>query len=361
LIKVLEARGLVKRFGEVLALDGISFDLGESEIVSLLGPSGCGKTTTLRVIAGFEVPDEGVLRIAGKDVKNARPYQRNVGLVFQDYALFPHMTVEENISYGMRHRGVPRGSFSERTKRVLDLVKLDGFQNRRPGQLSGGEKQRVALARALVTEPEIMLLDEPLSNLDAKLRAELRIELKRILSRVGTSTIIVTHDQEEAMGLAGRVMVMNRGRIMQEGTPSEIYVRPNSRFVAEFIGRSNWFSATVNTVSPGKACCVAGEGIVLSVPAHDLSPGMEVEIGVRPEFMRINELHDADVDNALEGSVEYIDYLGPDIHVWIRLVQGPRILVNERNRAQRLHAIGSAVRITFTGSQCVVLPSVSRG
>jgi len=238
---VLELQHTTKRFGSIIAVDDVSFKVRGGQIISLLGPSGCGKTTTLRLIAGFETPESGSILIFGKDVKGTRPYERNVGLLFQDYALFPHMTVEENIRFGMHHRKMEKKLIPKRMSEMLDLVNLNGLQKRRPGQLSGGQQQRVALARALAIRPEVMLLDEPLSALDAKLRQELRVELKAILSAVNTTTIVVTHDQVEAMSLAERVIVMNRGKIIQQGTPTEIYANPQNKFVAEFIGRSNWF------------------------------------------------------------------------------------------------------------------------
>ena len=228
---VVELKKLEKKFGSVVAVSDVSFRVRQGQCVSLLGPSGCGKTTTLRMIAGFKSPDKGEVLIAGQNMRGVEPYDRNVALVFQDYALFPHMSVEENIAFGMRHRGFERRLIPDRTRSILKLVKLMGYEKRRPSQLSGGEQQRVALARSLVTEPAVPLLDEPLSNLDAKLRQELRLELKDILRSVGTTAIIVTHDQEEAISLADHIILMERGRIVQEGRPLEIYSAPQTRFV----------------------------------------------------------------------------------------------------------------------------------
>ena len=259
---------MTKRFGGLAAVDGVSLEVRRGQIVSLLGPSGCGKTTTLRLIAGFESPDEGTVLIGGVDVRGKRPYERNVGLLFQDYALFPHMTVEQNIAYGMRHRGIERSAIPRHTAEMLSLVKLDGFEKRWPNQLSGGQQQRVALARALATKPDVMLLDEPLSALDAKLRQELRSELKEILTSVGTTSIVVTHDQEEAMSMAERVIVQNRGRIIQQGTPYDIYARPTNEFVAEFVGRSNSFRGRLgDEVEPGLRTFETAEGFSLVVPS----------------------------------------------------------------------------------------------
>ncbi len=226
---VIEFREVVKRFGQTAAVDHVTFTVGAGETVSLLGPSGCGKTTTLRLISGFEEPDEGSIEIAGESMIGKRPYERNVGLLFQHYALFPHMTVAENVAYGLKHRGWPKAEIPGRVAEMLRLVQLEGFDTRRPGQMSGGQQQRVALARVLATKPKLVLLDEPLSALDAKLREELRLELKQILTAVGSTTIVVTHDQDEAMSLADRIIIMNRGRIEQQGTPDDIYMRGPGR------------------------------------------------------------------------------------------------------------------------------------
>ena len=226
---VLELSHVTKRFGDFAAVDDVSLTVDKGRILSLLGPSGCGKTTTLRMISGFEEPNGGSIFIAGQDMKGKRPYERNVGLLFQDYALFPHMSVVQNVGYGLKNRGYEKSRIPARIREMLELVKLVGFEDRRPAQLSGGQQQRVALARALAVSPEVVLLDEPLSALDAKLRQELRVELKEILSAVGATTIVVTHDQEEAMSLGDSVIVMSEGRIMQRGRPTEIYADPKTR------------------------------------------------------------------------------------------------------------------------------------
>ena len=249
-----------------------------------LGPSGCGKTTTLRLIAGFEDLDRGSIEIAGEAMNGKRPYERNVGLLFQHYALFPHMTVLENIAYGLKRRGWPKSELADRVAAMLRLVQLDGFESRYPWQMSGGQQQRVALA----TKPKLVLFDEPLSALDANMREELRTELKQILGSVGTTTIVVTHDQDEAMSLADRIVVMNRGRIEQDGTPDEIYARPKTHFVATFVGRANWLRGTI--ASPhvdGLAQFVTQAGSTLIVyPAPDAING-DGSVGIRPERMVI--------------------------------------------------------------------------
>src|SRR6516164_8702491 len=242
---VLELNGVSKRYGNTPAVVDVSFAVHSGQTFALLGPSGCGKTTILRMIAGFVEPDDGSLMLGGREMRGVRPHERNVGLVFQDYALIPHLTVEQNVAYGLRQRGVPRDAAAVRVGEMLALVRLANFADGRPSGLSGGQQQRVALARAMAVTPEVMLLDEPLSALDAKLRQELRSELKQILQAAHCTTLIVTHDQEEAMSLADEIIVMDRGRILQRGDAPAIYHAPLTRTVAEFIGRTNWFEGTL--------------------------------------------------------------------------------------------------------------------
>src|SRR5947209_13647912 len=252
----LALQDLTKRFGDAIAVDALSLAVEKGEFVSLLGPSGCGKTTTLQMIAGFVEPSAGTINLGGRDLTKIKPAARGLGIVFQSYALFPHMTAAENIAFGLEMRGVAK---TEQTKRVADalaLVGLAGFADRYPRRMSGGQQQRVALARALVIKPDVLLLDEPLSNLDAKLREEMQVELRAIQRTVGTTTILVTHDQGEAMALSDRIVVMNRGRVEQIARPTEIYQRPASAFVADFLGKINMLPATVaaGTASIGNAC-----------------------------------------------------------------------------------------------------------
>ena len=261
--------GLTKRFGEVLAVDSVDLEVRRGEFFTMLGPSGSGKTTTLRLIAGFERPDEGRVELAGNDVSREPPYARNVNTVFQDYALFPHMTVEENVAYGMRQRGVARGEIPGRVRKRLEEVRLAGFERRRPSQLSGGEQQRVALARALATEPDVLLLDEPLGALDLKLRQQLQIELKQIQKELGMTFVYVTHDQEEALTMSDRIAVFNEGRVEQVGAPAEMYEHPRTEFVAGFIGTSNVL------VRNGRTFTVRPEKIrVLPADAGEGEPGV---------------------------------------------------------------------------------------
>jgi putative spermidine/putrescine transport system ATP-binding protein/putrescine transport system ATP-binding protein len=347
---VLEFSNVNKRFGGELAVDNVSFQVGEGRIVSLLGPSGCGKTTTLRLIAGFEQPDGGDIRIRGESVARKRPYERNVGLVFQDYALFPHMTVEANIAFGMRERGVPQSEFAERTAKVLELVKMQGLQRRNPHQLSGGQQQRVALARALVTEPSLLLLDEPLSNLDAKLRESLRIELKQILRSAGITTIIVTHDQSEAMSMADHIIVMSKGRVMQRGSAEEIYSTPANRFVADFIGQSNWFNGQLQ----GNRF-VTDDGLTIAV--GDRAGAGAAELGIRPEriAVRTNGTRGWDGANVLGGKIETTEYLGPTIHHWVRLQSGRTVHAIVQNDGQCFARHGQDIHLEIRPEDCLVL------
>ena len=360
-MNVVEVKNATKQFGEVVAVSNSSFEVEKGQVVSLLGPSGCGKTTTLRLIAGFEDCDEGAIHILGEDMKGKRPYERNVGLLFQDYALFPHMTVEQNIAYGLKHRDFPSDQIPKRRAEMLELVRLTGFEDRRTSQLSGGEQQRVALARALAINPEVMLLDEPLSALDAKLRQELRVELKEILTTVGATTIVVTHDQEEAMSLAEHVIVMDRGVIMQRGTPTEIYARPNNKFVAEFIGRSNWFSGTLGAENSSGICSFdAGDGITLRVSKPELESSTGYEVCVRPERITAVDGEAAaagENENAVTGTVVDAAPLGADVHMFVDLPSGARMSVVEKNLGQSMRQAGATVTLKFGPDDCIIVPA----
>jgi ABC-type Fe3+/spermidine/putrescine transport system ATPase subunit len=363
-MKSLDLVDVTKRFGDVVALDGISFDVDQGHTVALLGPSGCGKTTTLRLIAGFEVPDKGTICIAGQDMRDHRAYERNVGLLFQDYALFPHMSVEENIAYGLRYRDRPNRSSASRVREMLALVKLSGLEKRRPSELSGGQQQRVALARALATNPTVILLDEPLSALDAKLRQELRVELKQIISAVGTTTIVVTHDQEEAMGLAEQIIVMDHGRIMQKGSPVDIYTRPANKFVAEFVGRSNWFQGELaDCLAPGRWRFRTTDGLTLSIAVDAAPPERRYEICVRPERIVLKASSGAQGSpadlNTLAGRIIDAAHLGPDVHHFVELPGGRRIATVEKHTGQALSHVGDAVIVTFRAEDAILVPDMS--
>ncbi|MCA6120163.1 ABC transporter ATP-binding protein [Bradyrhizobium sp. WSM 1738] len=360
-MSVLNLKDITKKYGELAAVDGISLDMERGKVLSLLGPSGCGKTTTLRIIAGFTSPDTGTVEIAGKDVGHLRPYERNVGLLFQDYALFPHMTVAENVAYGMRHRGTPTSEITTRVLRMLSLVQLTGMEARRPHQLSGGQQQRVALARALAIDPQILLLDEPLSALDAKLRLELRLELKEILRSVGATTIVVTHDQEEALTLGDEVVVMNAGKIAQRGTPTQIYEAPADKFVAEFVGRSNWFHASKRSQSTdGLTSYVADDGLEIRTRASRPDSEGGVDLCVRPEDIELvdgtaPESAPSPEHNVLAGVVLDVAPLGADVHVVIELPGKSRLLAIRKNVGRGSEILpGQSVRALFSASDVLV-------
>jgi len=300
----LQIEGLSKHFGPTVAVRDVSLDVRDGEFVVLLGPSGCGKTTTLRMIAGFITPTSGRVRLGGQDVTALAPWKRNAGMVFQSYALFPHLTVAQNVAFGLEMRRVPKAEIGPRTAEALRLVRLGGLSERLPRQLSGGQQQRVALARALATSPGLLLLDEPLSALDAKVRVHLRHEVKQLQRRLGVTTIMVTHDQEEALTMADRIVVMNRGAIEQIGAPLQIYREPASPFVADFIGVMNFVGGTV--VREGAVRLGATE---LACTTDGLAPGTDVTLAVRPEDLVVQEASGREL-NAFPGRVDALTFLG---------------------------------------------------
>ncbi|HDJ83699.1 MAG TPA: ABC transporter ATP-binding protein [Desulfurococcaceae archaeon] len=302
---------VTKRFGTVVAVDHVDLEVEHGELFTLLGPSGCGKTTTLRIIAGLEYPDEGEVYFDEENVTFLPPYRRNVGMVFQNWALWPHMTVFENIAYGLKLRKIPKDEIVKRVKEVLKLVRLEGLEDRYPTQLSGGQQQRVALARALVVQPRVLLLDEPLSNLDAKLRIRMREEIKRIQRDLRITAIYVTHDQEEAMSISDRIAIMNRGRILQIGKPEEIYRYPANLFVATFIGRSSAMTGIVKNIKNGYAEVAIGTQQLLAKIAtrHRVSINDKVVIVTKPEDVELYEK--ASIErNCLTGYIKAIHFLG---------------------------------------------------
>jgi len=307
---------LTKRFGEVVAVDRVSLEIEHGEFFTLLGPSGCGKTTFLRCIAGLELPDEGRVYFDGEDVTDVPPHRRDTGMVFQNYALWPHMNVFDNIAYGLKIRGLPKNEIRKRVEWALELVKLKGLEKRTPHQLSGGQQQRVALARAIVINPKVLLFDEPLSNLDAKLRLEMRAELRRLQKELGITTIYVTHDQEEAMSISDRLAIMKDGRIMQVGTPREVYDRPANFFVADFIGQSTFIEGTVvgEVSSPVYEVdtSVGRMRAVPSLPDASFSPGERVILAIRPENFSLECLGG---DNSMKVVVHHVAFLGKHLRV----------------------------------------------
>ncbi len=309
---------VTKRFGDVVAVDDVSLEVKEGELFTLLGPSGCGKTTTLRIIAGFELPDEGKVLFDSEEVTFKKPYERGCAMVFQNYALWPHMNVFDNVAYGLKMRKLPMSEIKKRVEEVLDLVGLRGLEDRFPLQLSGGQQQRVALARALVVEPKVLLLDEPLSNLDAKLRLRMREEVKKLQRRLGITTIYVTHDQEEAMSLSDRVAIMNRGRILQIGSPMEVYMSPRNLFVATFIGRSTILRGRVIESSDISVVLDAGGLRIEGYVAENirLEKGREAIAVMRPEDFSLEAEAES---NKLEGHVELAMFLGPFKQIRVRV------------------------------------------
>ncbi|WP_342642674.1 ABC transporter ATP-binding protein [Rhodoligotrophos ferricapiens] len=300
-----------KWYGRVLAVNGISLSVDRGEMVSFLGPSGCGKTTTLRMIAGLEEPDEGEITIRNTRVNNVPTYRRNIGMVFQNYALFPHMTVYQNIAFGLSMRKQPRSEIDRNVKDVMRLVRLDSQGDRLPSQLSGGQRQRVALARAIVTKPDVLLLDEPLGALDKKLREQMQIEIRSLQREVGITTIFVTHDQEEALTLSDRIVVMESGCIVQVGTPEQIYRQPATPFVSDFIGISNALKGRVETVeAPLAKVRLQGSGSLVTVPhAAGIAVGQEVSVLIRPENIVLSDLP-SEGFNVATGTVTHVIYTG---------------------------------------------------
>ena len=342
---------VMKRFGDHAAVDGASLSMQSGEIVALLGPSGCGKTTTLRLIAGFEQLDAGSIEIAGADIARLPPYRRDIGLVFQDYALFPHMSVAQNVNYGMVQRSVPKAEQDRRRDQLLRLTRLEGLDERRPTALSGGQQQRVALARALAISPKLLLLDEPLSNLDAKLRETLRIELRGILRAVGTTTLVVTHDQTEAIGLADRIALMNKGRIVQVGTAREIYEEPATRFVAEFIGQSIWFSGHLQQ-SRDRAEFVTDDGVVLPVKAP-ASLGPVVGLSIRPEHIHL-PARPADIGR-IPATVTHVEFFGAELIVSCRLDSGRVIRIPVRSDDEDIPVAETSIELGVSPDRCKVI------
>ena len=346
--------GVTKRFGDVVAVDDISLDILRGEFFSLLGPSGCGKTTTLRMIGGFEQPDEGAIELAGVNVAGLPPHRRDVNTVFQSYALFPHLNVFDNVAYGLRRRRLAKDQIPGQVGRILDLVDLPGFEGRRITQLSGGQQQRVALARALVNQPQVLLLDEPLGALDLKLRKQMQLELKGLQHEVGITFIYVTHDQEEAMTMSNRIAVMRDGRIEQVGPPEEVYERPATEFVASFLGASNLLDGTVGPPDGDFRTIELASGEKVRVPAAAIEgPERRIRLGVRPEKIRIGAMADASPangDNAIEGTVRDATFVGVSNVYTVATRDGHAVTVYAQNLGtsmDRLPAPGETVRLTW--------------
>ncbi|QFU18070.1 polyamine ABC transporter ATP-binding protein [Microvirga thermotolerans] len=361
-VPLIRVENVTKRFGEAIAVDHLSLDIFEGEFFCLLGPSGCGKTTLMRMIAGFEEPSEGRIALAGKSLAGVPPYRRPVNMMFQSYALFPHMSVEKNIAFGLKQDGLPKGEIAARVGEMLRLVQLEKLARRYPAQLSGGQRQRVALARALAKRPKVLLLDEPLGALDKKLREETQFELMDIQHELGMTFIVVTHDQEEAMTMADRIAVMDHGRIVQVATPGEIYEQPKTRFIAEFVGDVNILEGHVLGQEQGLwrvRSSAAAEPLTIDDPDEVLHQDQAVAIAVRPEKMAIQrDRPEAGSQNVLGGEVWDIGYLGDWTVYRVKLDSGAIIRVTRANRSRYVENPidwDERVYVTFAPDAAVIL------
>jgi putative spermidine/putrescine transport system ATP-binding protein len=353
---------LTKRFGPLLAVDNLDLELNQGELVAFLGPSGCGKTTTLRMIAGFEQADSGSIYLGGREVSSLPPERRDAGMVFQNYALFPHLTVFENVAFGLQMRKVPKAELRQRVDDILAKVQLTGMEKRYPRQLSGGQQQRTALARALVINPTVLLLDEPLANLDAKLREEMRFYIRNLQQEFGITTVYVTHDQAEALVLADRVAVMRGGVLQQVDLPEEIYLRPKNAWIASFVGIANLIQGTVIDQSDGIHVVETDLGHLRGISAQTLPPGMRVSVNVRPESLRIQvgaqdgETSDlVPTGNRLDGIVDDRAYLGNLADYRVRA--SGELVLRVQAEPYPVFKLGEQVALTFTPDQAWLIPA----
>ncbi|OEC03385.1 spermidine/putrescine ABC transporter ATP-binding protein [Lysinibacillus sphaericus] len=346
-MKNVKIENVSKQFGKVQGVKDLNLEIKTGEFFTFLGPSGCGKTTTLRMIAGFYYPTEGKIFFDDRDVTLLQPNKRNIGMVFQNYALFPHMTVDENIAFGLQVRKLSKQEITQKVDRIRGLVHLAQYGSRKINELSGGQQQRVALARALVIEPDILLLDEPLSNLDAKLREETRIEIKRIQSELGVTTIYVTHDQMEAMSMSDRIMVMDNGYVKQIGTPQEIYNRPVNRFVADFIGETNLIEATIFAINADEVQVKTKNGLVLTGRKQHSSPtlthmiGDNVFISIRPESVNLGP-----GENTLTGTITFVEFTGISVNYIVDFIEfSLKVMIINKNA--QLKNIGESITLNI--------------
>lgn len=357
--QIVRFEAVSKRFSGVPALEKLSLDIIRGEFFALLGPSGCGKTTLLRLLAGFEVPDDGRILLDGADVAAVPPYRRTANMMFQNYALFPHLTVENNVAFGLRQERLARAEINARVREALALFKIENLAGRKPDQLSGGQRQRVALARALVKRPKVFLLDEPLAALDKKLRAQMQFELKELQRSLGLTFVIVTHDQEEAMSMADRIGVMDKGRVVQIGSPAEIYEKPNSRWVAEFIGDVNLFEGKVTDLAGGGALVeTAALGCVRVASNAGAKVGERIFVAIRPEKLHVDRNPTPAVENSVGGTVSDIGYLG-DMSIYkIRLRSGAVVkaaVANSTRAPEQPIGVGEEVSLLFPPHACMAL------
>ncbi|NQW13061.1 MAG: ABC transporter ATP-binding protein [Rhodobacter sp.] len=359
-IPLIRFEGVTKKFGEFVAIENLSLSIYEREFFALLGPSGCGKTTLMRMLAGFETPTTGIITLDGRDIIGVPPNKRPVNMMFQSYALFPHLTVAENIAFGLKRSDMPKDQIAARVDEMLALVQLSKFGGRKPHQISGGQRQRVALARALAKAPKLLLLDEPLAALDRKLREETQFELMDIQEKLGTTFVIVTHDQEEAMTVASRVAVMNHGELVQVETPERIYEHPANRYVADFIGDVNLIEGTISA-SEGETCQISwaeGQPLLNATPSELLAVGASCCLAIRPEKVSISSEEPTDAANAVAGRVLDIGYLGNISTYHVQLSNGKVIkaqVANHRRLARRAFTWEDPVWVSFTATAGVVL------
>ncbi len=353
-----ELKDIVKTFGDDIAVQGLDLQIRRGEFFSILGPSGCGKTTTLRMIAGFETPTSGQLTVQGQPMQGVPAHRRSVNTVFQSYALFNHMTVWDNVAFGLKIKKIPKVDLRQRVGEALILVQMESFAKRYPSQLSGGQKQRIALARALVNRPAVMLLDEPLGALDLKLRKQMQVELSNLHQRLGITFIMVTHDQEEALSLSDRIAVMNNGRIEQVGAPNEIYEHPITAFVADFIGDTNLLSGKL-LAGDQHSLLTTKSGLQIAVTSTHYSESTPVDVSIRPEKIhltpQIEPGHPTNDDNCYRGEVKHILYTGPHIHCIIELTTGEQLRVLQPNH--RRYQPGTSVYVSWSATDCQVLAS----
>jgi iron(III) transport system ATP-binding protein len=357
----IELHDIVKRFGSLEAVSHVSLDIHDGELFTLLGPSGCGKTTILRLIGGFHTPDHGGVSFGGNSVTGIPPYERNIGMVFQNYALWPHMTIFDNVAYGLKIKKLSKGEIGNKVSHAFSLVNLEGLEKRYPGQLSGGQQQRVALARALVLNPDVLLLDEPLSNLDAKIRLQVRAEIRKLQKELAITTVYVTHDQEEALTLSDRIAVIDRGRLQQVGTPWDLYERPANAFVADFIGINNLIPGQVeeSTDIRGWTTVKTEAGLFLSETDARLETGDRCMICVRPETASIGEMETAQESaNRICGAVSFASFIGNTIRYDVEIGTGITFRVDVQNpRDHKPYAIGDKVYVSFSAKATLAIPA----
>jgi ABC-type Fe3+/spermidine/putrescine transport system ATPase subunit len=348
--QMIEFRDVSKRYGTLVANDHLSLTIRRGELMTLLGPSGCGKTTALRCLTGYVRPDEGRIFLDGKDVTDVPTHQRELGMVFQNFALFPHLTVQDNVGFPLMIRNLPKDQRTTMAAQALRLVRLEGYESHYPRQLSGGQQQRVGLARALVYRPKVLLLDEPLSNLDAKLREEMRFEIKELVTRLGITAVYVTHDQAEALALSDRVAIMNRGRLEQVGSPEEIYEQPQSRFVAEFIGLSNFLEGRIETVDGATMRVRVGDLKLKAPTLPQTGPGQRVLLFLRPNEIELLGPDEPAGENVFDARVEKSTYLGDSMDY--RLTFGQGLALRVQGDAHRRFSPGATVRLRLPRIRC---------